>query len=90
MTWYFNTGGIFLSRSTFNDAYRPLQEILTEVSKLGRKGVLPKGPYLKEANIGEGKCDIYEAVRGACSKLRSALTRDVESRREAPIWSLKL
>lgn len=90
MTWYFNKGGIYLSRSSFDDAYRPLQETLTAVSKLERKGFLPKEPFLENAKIGDDKCDVYDAVREACSKLRSALTQDVESRREAPIWTLKI
>ncbi len=83
--WYFNTGGIFLSRSTFDEAYMPLQDKLTEITITRRHGPLPT-----VNEVIDGERDVYEEVRKACSKLRSALTRDVQSRREVPLWSFNL
>ncbi len=83
MHWYFNVGGFLLSRSTFDTAYRPLQDKLAEISRLDRTvSISPDGDQ------SNGARDLYEEVRVACSMLRSALTRDVQSRREVPFWSL--
>lgn len=67
-TWYFETGGMFLSRSTHRDAYSPLQEALREVLQSHPTGVVSDAHY--------------EFIRKRCSALRTALAGDVESRRE--------
>jgi hypothetical protein len=73
--WYFNQGGIFMSKRAFA-AYGDLQNTIHRV--LPKDRVLPKG--------GEGRVsDLhYDEVRGMCSKLRTELTNDLLSRRGAP------
>ena len=68
--WYFETGGMFLSRSTHDNAYTPLQEAL--------KNLLESHPS------GEISDADYELIRKRCSTLRTALASDIESRREGP------
>jgi hypothetical protein len=67
-TWYFEVGGMYLSRSTHKNAYSPLQEAL--------KGLL-------QSHLSGGISDEhYESIRKRCSTLRTALAGDIESRRE--------
>lgn len=70
-TWYFQRGGIYLSRTTQRDAYSPLQDALAEVLKINTAGPISD--------------EHYDVVRERCSTLRTALTNDIESRREGPI-----
>ena len=71
--WYFEKGGMFLSRTTHNKAYIPLQEAITNTIK--QKG----GP------IYEGITDEeYDRIRELCSNLRTHLTEDIISRKTAP------
>jgi hypothetical protein len=68
-TWYFETGGMYLSakaRATYGD----LQEEITSVLQEGTEGMLRDRDY--------------DVVRLRCSALRSELTADLLSRREAP------
>jgi hypothetical protein len=67
--WYFERGGMYLSRSA-REAYGKVQEAL--------------GGVLAKNNGGTVSDPDYEAVRTQCSKLRSELTDDLLSRREAP------
>lgn len=67
--WYFNTGGIYLSRSA-RPVYGTLQETVQDVLAAGKTGTVDP--------------DDYERVRKACSALRTELTEDLLSRREAP------
>lgn len=69
-TWYFQTGGMYLSRSTHDKAYSPLQKALREV--------------LQRHNAGLITDKDYETIRLRCSALRTALAGDLESRREGP------
>lgn len=71
--WYFERGGIYLSRSTFDHAYRPLQETLRNV--------------LEKHLTGSVSQDDYEQVRQKCSDLRHGMTDDIVSRREGPNFS---
>jgi hypothetical protein len=65
--WYFQEGGMFLSREAFDNGYRPLQEALTDIFKVKQEGLVS---------------DIdYEQIRQRCSTLRTALTDDIQSRR---------
>jgi hypothetical protein len=73
-TWYFETGGMYLSRSTHRDAYSPLQDELMRVLS----GIEPE--HMVDA-ITDAH---YEAVRVRGSALRTALATDIESRREGP------
>ena len=67
--WYFSGNGMFLSRATHRDGYSPLQEELSRLLKGKPSGKVPdKDP------------DIYEKIRSRCSKLRTELTFDIESR----------
>jgi hypothetical protein len=70
-TWYYEKGGIFLSRSTHANAYGPLQGAIAELLRSGKTGVLASADY--------------DAIRILCSTLRTALANDIESRREGPI-----
>jgi hypothetical protein len=65
--WYFNKGGIYLSRSTFDHAYRPLQDKLTEIAKFGLKGTVPSAQ-----SLGKNQRDANEEIRGACSNFLAA------------------
>ena len=67
-TWYFEKGGIYLSRSTHNNAYSPLQDALADV--------------LRTHNSGPVSDEDYDAIRSRCSALRTALAADIQSRRE--------
>lgn len=67
-SWYFEKGGMYLSRSTHRDAYGPLQDQLAAILRNNESGVVSD--------------EDYEAVRACCSSLRTALARDIESRRE--------
>ena len=68
--WYFMKGGMYLSRSTHDKAYSPLQDALAEVLKSNSSGAVSD--------------EHYERIRRACSTLRTALAGDIESRREGP------
>ena len=65
--WYFEGGGIFLSDRS-RDAYFALQESLKEVSKEDSARSLEPEPF--------------ETIRKRSSDLRTALTRDVGTRKE--------
>ena len=69
--WYFMTGGMYLSRTTHDEGYFPLQKELEKVLNKGKDGPLS----LENPND-------YEAIRDKCSALRSLLARDIQSRRE--------
>lgn len=73
--WYFDRGGMYLSEGA-RQAYGDVQESLDSVLSLGKDGkVTPED---------------YEQVRERCSALRSELTKDLLSRREAPqIFEIK-
>lgn len=69
--WYYETGGMYLSRTTHDQGYGPLQGTIAKVVGEGRTGPLSPADY--------------EAVRQRCSALRSLLAADVESRRDSPV-----
>ncbi len=71
--WYFDTGGIYLSRTAHDQGYGPLQEIIAELTPDDKTGRL--SPYDDE----------YESIRRHCSTLRTLLAADIESRRDSPI-----
>jgi hypothetical protein len=61
---------MYLSRSTHNTAYGPLQDALAEILQSYKSGFISN--------------EHYEAIRSRCSALRTALAGDIESRREGP------
>lgn len=67
--WYFGVGGMYLSVKA-REAYGKVQEAL--------------GGILASAGDGPVSEAHYDAVRGECSRLRTELTQDLLSRREAP------
>lgn len=69
--WYYDGGGMYLSRTSRDDGYGPLQGTIASVIGDGKTGVLSPSDY--------------EAVRKKCSALRTMLTADIESRRESPV-----
>ncbi len=68
--WYFNKGGIYLSRGAQN-RYADLQKTLTYV--------------LMGKDLGKISNQDYDRVRNKCSALRTELTNDLLSRRGAPL-----
>jgi hypothetical protein len=69
--WYYDNGGMYLSRTSRDEGYGPLQGAIASVLSDDKTGVLSPGDY--------------EAVRKKCSALRTMLTDDIESRRESPV-----
>lgn len=67
--WYFETGGMYLSNSTHAEAYSPLQEALEQILSSHKSGAISDKHY--------------EEIRDKCSTLRTALARDIESRRDS-------
>ena len=68
--WYFQTGGIYLSTSA-RGVYGSVQEAIHAVLSGRSTG------HVADAD--------YEAIRKACSSLRTELTEDLLSRRESPV-----
>lgn len=69
--WYYEQGGMYLSRTTHDEGYGPLQGAITKVVADGANGPLSPGDY--------------ETVRQRCSALRSMLAADIQSRRDSPL-----
>jgi len=67
-SWYFERGGMFLSRTTHTKGYGPLQDKLKDVLGAGKTGPLSDSDY--------------DSVQERCSILRTCLAGDIESRRE--------
>lgn len=70
--WYFDGGGMYLSRTTHKDGYYPLQQELERV--LGQK---------KTGKLSHESPDDYGTIRDRCSALRSHLAADIASRRDS-------
>lgn len=68
--WYFQKGGIYLSRNT-QKAFASLQGIIAEILKTKPSGIL--------------KDKDYDAIAGICSSLRTEMTTDILSRKAAPL-----
>ena len=64
--WYFKTGGMYLSRTTHDEGYFPLQKELERVLNQGKDGPLS----LELPND-------HESIRDRCSKLRSLLSMNL-------------
>jgi hypothetical protein len=69
-TWYYDTGGIYLSSTSHKTGYVPLQDGIAALQRQHKTGALSDADY--------------DAIRQLCSRLRSALANDIESRREGP------
>ncbi len=69
--WYYDSGGMYLSSTSRDEGYGPLQGALASVLSDGNTGVISASDY--------------EAIRKKCSTLRTLLTEDIESRRESPV-----
>lgn len=70
--WYFNEGGIYLSTQA-RKAYEVVQDRISEI--------VDQHQHELNTAITYGKNGDYERIRDACSKLRTELTRDLESRK---------
>ena len=70
--WYFINGGIYLS-ATARSAYGEVQETIISILDKKQSGLVSDSDY--------------ESIRKKCSSLRTELTRDLLSRREAPALS---
>jgi hypothetical protein len=66
--WYFERGGMYLSRTTHSEGYSSLQDKLQLVLSCEKSGKLSESDY--------------EIVRDRCSFLRTCLASDIQSRRE--------
>jgi len=76
-TWYFETGGMYLSRDArerYGEMQNAISGVLERRTRGGVESVPPEGP-LSEAD--------YDAVLSRCSALRLELTDDLLSRRGA-------
>lgn len=69
--WYFEEGGIFLSRSAHNNNFDPLRAALAKLQLDEEVGLVSETHY--------------EEIRELCSKLRSALSYDIQSRRDSEL-----
>lgn len=69
--WCFNEGGMYLSRTTHNDGFAPLQDAITDLRKQNLTGEITP--------------EHYNQIRSKCSALRTAMAIDIESRRESPL-----
>lgn len=67
-SWYFERGGMYLSRTTHSKGYSPLQDALQSVLSPEKSGKLSESDY--------------DTVRDRCSFLRTCLASDIESRRK--------
>jgi hypothetical protein len=74
-TWYFDTGGIYLSEAS-RDAYFVVQQAVKQVLEASPTPVPLDAELSPEA---------YEAVRAPCSALRSMLVADVGTRRDSEL-----
>lgn len=70
--WYFNEGGIYLSTQA-RKAYEVVQDRISET--------VDQHQHELNIPITYGKNGEYESIRDACSKLRTQLTGDLESRK---------
>lgn len=70
--WYFDGGGMYLSRTTHANGYYPLQQALEKVLSQHKAG-----------KLSHESPDDYAAIRDRCSTLRSHLAADIASRRDA-------
>lgn len=69
--WYFDEGGMYLSRTTHNNGFAPLQDAIADLRK--------------QNHTGEITPEHYKLIRSKCSALRTAMALDIESRRESPL-----
>jgi hypothetical protein len=75
--WYFTTGGLFLSRRSTN-RLNDVQELLSKY--------LARGRDPSNAEVDDGT---YTAITETCSAFRTALTEDLDTRRQRSfVWSL--
>jgi hypothetical protein len=72
-SWYYEKGGMFLSREAHNGRYIPLQEALLATLKTQQSLNKPLSEQLSDEH--------YEEIRRKCSRLRTALSDDIQSRR---------
>jgi len=70
--WYFDGGGMYLSRTTHKLGYYPLQQELERILGQGKTG-----------QVSQDSPDDYGALRDRCSTLRSNLAADIASRRDS-------
>ncbi len=75
--WYFDDGGIYLSRPS-QKLYASLQEVIAgviESKEIGKKFI--------SQNVSDENNE-YDQIRKACSALRTSMTDDLLSRADAP------
>lgn len=68
--WYFDEGGIYLSRKA-QKAYARMQDTISSVINTRRAGVIAEKDY--------------DAIRDKCSMLRTEITKDLLSRRSISV-----
>jgi hypothetical protein len=71
--WYFKVGGILMSKDTRDTYFKAQNELKGHIAK-NRSDIIED--------------EVYEHIRMACSRLRTELTDDLLSRRDAPTAEL--
>ena len=77
-TWYYETGGLFLSENS-RARYGNVQELMATHLGAADGGAMPP------QHSGRIPDPVYTGMLEACSALRTALTEDLESRRQRSI-----
>jgi hypothetical protein len=72
--WYYGGGGLYLSESS-RARYGEVQELIA---------AHVRGAETASAQLPD---PVYEAIEKTCSSFRTALTEDLESRRQSSLWT---
>jgi hypothetical protein len=72
--WYYGGGGLYLSENS-RARYGEVQELIAAHVR----GAEPASAQLPDP--------VYEAIEKTCSSFRTALTEDLESRRQSSLWT---
>lgn len=70
-SWYFNEGGVFLSRTAQQNCFAPLRKELTALAQNNETGLVTD--------------EHYTLLSECCSRLRAALAHDIQSRRDGAV-----
>jgi hypothetical protein len=73
--WYYTVGGLYLSENA--------RERYGDVQKLVAAHLTKRSPERNDERLPDL---VYDDLRKTCSSLRTALTEDLESRRQRAIW----
>jgi hypothetical protein len=77
-SWYYEAGGLHLSENS-RARYGEVQELMAAHLRV------PEGQAMPAQSSGPLPDDVYGGLMEACSALRTALTEDLESRRQRSV-----